>query len=178
MNLNSNHIIEFIMQRWKLTKAEIAKALNYEPPKLSRKTPIIFDNIPFVYERFFNVENESSEAYSKGDRDSKLILRALKDFLTTPENKEDLDVIWENRNYTEIIMELLRSANMQPFKEKSSYKKKEVKAEKEILQSITLKDSSKNILLDEVQRLENKVDDLENKIQELDFDGIDGGLIT
>ena len=147
MELNSEFILSFMEQRWKLKKKEIAPILGYDASVLSRKVSFQY-NVGFVYEKFFNlfgfnspplgaflinsrsfpntpllaagsfiVENKSSMAYERKENESN-ILGALKVFIIKSGLKENLEDIWDN-SYVDFVVEMLKRANMQPPKKKN-----------------------------------------------------------
>jgi len=139
MNLNSNHIISFIEQRWGLKKNTVARILNIGADVLSRPEPYQYD-IDDIYRKFFDMGNKSSTAYTANENPA-ILLRALKEFLIKSKVKEDLEYIWnlENTLYTNdkdkdykiykaFVIEMLRRAIMKPYKDKPSPKEKEAQS--------------------------------------------------
>jgi hypothetical protein len=117
MNLNGNHIIDFAMNRWKLTKNEIDKKyLACNPYALSRKKPPRID-AALYFNSLFDLNNKKSAA-SEAKDDKMNILGALKDYMIKAElpNANYIDTkIKQSVDYERIILEILRRADMQPF---------------------------------------------------------------
>jgi hypothetical protein len=136
------------MKRWGMTKKEIAKLINYSPSQLSRPKPITVDP-QIAFNKFFKLrkikddEILESVAFEKSEREIYL-LEGLKIFFELNNCREaeyikknlveakQQQAMLDNNNhhkqvsvYQEIMMELLKHANTQPFSDKLAKSKKE-----------------------------------------------------
>jgi len=116
LHLNGHHIIDFAMQRWGLTKKQIAEDYLLCPQgALSRKTPHTIKPRHY-YQNLFDTEYLGSAANGKGESKD-ILLRALYDFMAKA-NLSEADLISqklkEKASYKEIIIEILTRAKTQP----------------------------------------------------------------
>jgi hypothetical protein len=117
--LNLKHIINFIADRWQLTKRDIAKVYfpYYGHTKLSKTFYVNQETLNQLFEQFFNFKNENSVAVSQIDSSSSL-LEALKSFMDGKGYKDALEDVWD-KSYDDFVKELLQRANKKPIKSKS-----------------------------------------------------------
>jgi hypothetical protein len=116
--LNGHLIIKFAMARWKLTKKTIAEDyLTVSPSRLSRSKPLKFEPGEY-YKLFFDIKYQGSAATVAKENENDL-LSAFRDFLIKEDCKWEAYLIYEKvknkkAGYKEIILELLKRANVQP----------------------------------------------------------------
>lgn len=112
---DSNTIIDFIMQRWKLTKIEVASILGCSQYTLSRKDkPYRYDSNE-VYRCFFEADPKGNKLSNEEKSD---MLDKLVDYLLKAECKRAANLIHTKRKsglgYKEIVLKTLDMALIQP----------------------------------------------------------------
>ena len=130
MNLNKHHVIDFAIQRWDLDKTIISKDLNCRKEQLSRKEIPKFIDSSMLYQAFFDIEYNKSWASQKNENENEL-LYAFYYFLDSLKLAKEASLVQERmkagNEYSKVIMEVLRLADVQPLPRKSKKKKKKLK---------------------------------------------------
>ena len=115
MHPDSNTIIDFIKQRWKLTKIDIAAVLGCSHYALSRKNKQYQYDSNEVYKYFFEVDPKGNKLTNKEKSD---MLDKLVDYLLKAECKREANLIQAKRknslDYKDIVMKILDMALIQP----------------------------------------------------------------
>lgn len=119
MKFNLIHIIDFAVERWEITRTDIAtKYLYCDNTKLSRFFYGNKTDLTKIYTMLFDVKNKESIAHSKDESESDL-LAALKDFIEKAGFKSELESEWgTDTDYTTFVKAMLRVANQKPPRKK------------------------------------------------------------
>jgi len=117
MRLNLKHIIDFICERWKLSRRTIATDyLNCNHAKFSKNFYEDQETLNKMYSVFFDLNNENSVASKQGEDEPEL-LKVIKKFME--QYKFDLKDIWDCADYEVFVRGLLQKANEKPGKDES-----------------------------------------------------------